>query len=238
MRSRRVAGAVAASAIVCACVGQSADSAAPDGGATIANDASTDDGAMAIDAAPDVAASDAPIDTSAADAPPDAPHDAAAEAAAPTCTDGVQNGQETDTDCGGAICDAQGRTCGTGQKCLTAFDCTNRICGANFICPAPSCHDGVSNGGETGVDCGNAIATGCPACPAGQPCAISADCQSLHCANGACASATCSDGIQSGGESDVDCGAVCPFKTCASGKHCFANADCASGVCLAGGSCQ
>jgi hypothetical protein len=43
-----------------------------------------------------------------------------------TCTDGVQNGDETGVDCGGALCPA---------------------------CP-PTCDDGIQNQGETGVDCG------------------------------------------------------------------------------------
>ncbi len=42
----------------------------------------------------------------------------------PTCTDGVQNGNETGVDCGG--------------------DCA----------PCPTCDDGIQNGNETGVDCG------------------------------------------------------------------------------------
>jgi hypothetical protein len=44
----------------------------------------------------------------------------------PTCTDGIQNGQETGVDCGGPDCPA---------------------------CP-PTCEDGIQNGNETGVDCG------------------------------------------------------------------------------------
>jgi len=46
----------------------------------------------------------------------------------PTCTDGVQNGQETGIDCGGPDC----QPCGT----------------------MPTCDDGIQNGQETGVDCG------------------------------------------------------------------------------------
>lgn len=42
----------------------------------------------------------------------------------PTCTDGIQNGDETGIDCGG--------------------DCD----------PCPTCTDGIQNGEETGVDCG------------------------------------------------------------------------------------
>lgn len=44
---------------------------------------------------------------------------------AATCTDGVQNGNETGVDCGGSECD---------------------------VCP--TCDDGIQNGDETGVDCG------------------------------------------------------------------------------------
>ncbi len=54
----------------------------------------------------------------------------------PTCDDGIQNGDETGVDCGGANCPA---------------------------CPEPTCDDGVQNGDETGVDCGGA---NCPDCPA------------------------------------------------------------------------
>lgn len=48
----------------------------------------------------------------------------------PTCTDGIQNGDETGIDCGGS--------------CLP---CTETP-------PAPTCSDGIQNGNETGVDCG------------------------------------------------------------------------------------
>ena len=45
----------------------------------------------------------------------------------PTCTDGIQNGDETGIDCGGS-CD----------PCV----------------PTPTCDDGIQNGDETGIDCG------------------------------------------------------------------------------------
>ncbi|WP_040249539.1 T9SS type A sorting domain-containing protein [Psychroserpens mesophilus] len=53
----------------------------------------------------------------------------------PTCTDGIQNGNETGVDCGGPDCPA---------------------------CP-PSCTDGIQNGNETGVDCGGPDCPECPA---------------------------------------------------------------------------
>lgn len=52
---------------------------------------------------------------------------------APTCWDGVQNGDETGVDCGGSCPDA---------------------CG-------PTCSDGIQNGDETGVDCGGSSCPPC-----------------------------------------------------------------------------
>ncbi|MEZ5024512.1 MAG: M43 family zinc metalloprotease [Chitinophagales bacterium] len=49
--------------------------------------------------------------------------------------------------------------------------------------PAPTCTDGVRNGGETGIDCGG------PCGPCGQ---------------------TCDNGIKDGDETGVDCGGSCP----------------------------
>ena len=50
----------------------------------------------------------------------------------PSCTDGIQNGDETGVDCGGSSCPA-----------------------------CPTCTDGIQNGDETGVDCGGSCAP-CP----------------------------------------------------------------------------
>ncbi len=55
----------------------------------------------------------------------------------PTCSDGIQNGNETGVDCGGSC-----------PPCSTP----------------PTCTDGVQNGDETGVDCGGAS---CPPCNTG-----------------------------------------------------------------------
>ncbi|MEM9848405.1 MAG: fibronectin type III domain-containing protein, partial [Bacteroidota bacterium] len=107
----------------------------------------------------------------------------------PTCEDGIQNGDETGIDCGGANCPdcSDEPTCEDGIQNgdETGIDCG----GAN--CPdcsdEPTCNDGIQNGDETGIDCGGA---NCPACPV-EP--------------------TCDDGIQNGDETGVDCGgANCP----------------------------
>lgn len=51
----------------------------------------------------------------------------------PTCTDNIQNGNETGVDCGGPDCPA-----------------------------CPTCSDGIQNGDETGVDCGGPDCAPCP----------------------------------------------------------------------------
>jgi hypothetical protein len=75
--------------------------------------------------------------------------------AVPNCMDVTQNGTETDRDCGSAACPS----CGPGLMCATPADCDSGVClptsaGMPDKCAAPTCLDGVQNGGETGVDCG------------------------------------------------------------------------------------
>ena len=76
----------------------------------------------------------------------------------PTCTDGIQNGNETGVDCGGPDCPA----CPTCSDGIQNGNETGVDCGGPD-CPAcPTCNDGIQNGNETGVDCGG---PDCPACP-------------------------------------------------------------------------
>lgn len=104
---------------------------------------------------------------------------------APTCVDGLQNGDEDGIDCGGTFCaacpscsngfqdgDETGVDCG--GSCAACPTCSDGIqngsetgvdCGGS--CAAcPTCRDGIQNGDETGIDCG---ATGCPLCALGTP---------------------------------------------------------------------
>ncbi|MEO0776612.1 MAG: M43 family zinc metalloprotease [Bacteroidota bacterium] len=75
----------------------------------------------------------------------------------PTCTDGIQNGQETGVDCGGPDCPA----CPTCTDGIQNGQETGVDCGGPD-CPAcPTCTDGIQNGQETGVDCGG---PDCPPC--------------------------------------------------------------------------
>jgi hypothetical protein len=144
-----------------------------------------------------------------------------------SCTDQIENGTETDIDCGGA-CGA----CPDGKGCAASVDCQSHVCTAN-VCQVPSCTDGAQNGTETDVDCGGAacVLAG-NLCADTQTCGVAADCSSGVCLGSVCLTPTCSDLVENGSESDVDCGGVvCPF--CDAGQSCNAGSDCATGGCTA-----
>jgi len=146
-----------------------------------------------------------------------------------TCGDGVQDGTETDVDCGGGpTC----HLCAVGQLCQINKDCRLGLC-VSGVCN--TCTDGFQDGDETGVDCGG---TTCLACP-GTRCRLDTDCASNVCLKSRdliaaiCASPTCGDGVQDGPETDVDCGGV-GCNQCVIGQACQVNTDCLKGACLNG----
>ncbi len=126
-------------------------------------DATTDAGAGA----------DATTDTGADVSPDTTP--------APTCDDGVKNGDETDVDCGGGDCAA----CAPGSGCAQASDCTEGVCSGG-ICAAAACGDGAVNGTEQ-CDDGTANADDVP-----DACRTS------------CVPASCGDGVRDTGEACDD----------------------------------
>ncbi|PKN54359.1 MAG: hypothetical protein CVU56_27005, partial [Deltaproteobacteria bacterium HGW-Deltaproteobacteria-14] len=109
--------------------------------------------------------------------------------------------------------------------CHDGADCESGVC-LNEECQLPTCSDGVSNGAETGVDCGGAS---CPRCPSGQGCSSATDCVSGVCTSGVCVDPACNDGVRNGNESDVDCGGACGG--CEYTKNCIIAGDCLSGRC-------
>ena len=149
------------------------------------------------------------------------------DCAPPSCVNGVRDGTESDTDCGGSSCEG----CAPGQHCCAGTDCSALVCILD-VCAGASCVDGVQNGNETDVDCGGGT---CPSCPDGLRCAVGSDCSSHICSQGHCAAPSCADGVQNGNETDVDCGGGC--EACANGKGCGVDSDCQSGVCY-NGVCQ
>jgi hypothetical protein len=71
-------------------------------------------------------------------------------------------------------CGTCGTSCGGGQSCSAG------LCAG----PAPTCADGIKNGGETDVDCGGP--TMCARCAPHKGCQVNADCISGVCSAGQC----------------------------------------------------
>jgi hypothetical protein len=89
----------------------------------------------------------------------------------------------------------------------------------------PSCSDGITNQGETDVDCGGP----CGGCADGLRCNLSDDCMSQLCSQELCVAASCADLVKNGDETDIDCGGACA--PCRFGC-CVTDTDCESFVCL------
>lgn len=131
---------------------------------------------------------------------------------ASTNTDGVRNGDETDIDCGGRA----GPGCAVGKTCATDVNCASGVC-IDFQCgdkPSDRC------GGSAGL----------VRCADGKPCSVGNDCESGLCEGATCAPREANDGVQNGGETDIDCGGP-RFRKCEGGKGCQNGADCQSKVC-------
>ena len=123
---------------------------------------------------------------------------------APTCEDGVHNGDESDVDCG-KVCPEK---CEPRKGCAEDADCDSGVCAeAAETCVAPTCVDALLNGTETDLDCGG---PSCLPCADGDKCVVSGDCVSGLCdaevcirkpigqacaANEQCLSGFCADNV-------------------------------------------
>lgn len=167
--------------------------------------------------------------------PPGAP--GGSTTATPSAIDGVQNGTETDIDCGGNA-PTNAPRCADERRCQTGSDCANGVCAPTGTCAPATSTDAVKNGTETDVDCGGTTAS---RCAEGKACLQGEDCDSRFCTDQRCEPRKA--GRKDGDETDVDCGgAVAP--TCDWYMTCANDADCSSGVCgttkkcLTGPSCR
>ncbi|CAK9112844.1 Uncharacterized protein SCF082_LOCUS52318 [Durusdinium trenchii] len=174
-----------------------------------------------------------------------------------SCFNGVQDGDETDVDCGGCLCENR---CGVGQGCQHMYDCVTHRCtsscrtgecgtgqcetvflvapgdplapllgsSTSFTYIAQECSDGILSSHEADVDCGGSLCVLIGnTCDDGRSCASNGDCSSNQCFDGKCVS--CRNQIQDGGETDVDCGGTtCPLR-CERGSGCMASSDCTAG---------
>ena len=90
------------------------------------------------------------------------------------------------------------------------------------------------------MDCGGSCMT---KCGDNKMCLIDGDCTSGNCyddglGNGLqCHADLCSDGIQDGNESGVDCGGTSTCGACGQGKTCGSGTDCMLGNCVDGFCC-
>ncbi|MFM2152938.1 MAG: hypothetical protein RL199_1373, partial [Pseudomonadota bacterium] len=89
---------------------------------------------------------------------------------APSSSDRVRNGDETDVDCGGS----SGKACALAKSCLVRADCAAGAVCANGRCAAASCADGVFDRtkGEVDIDCGGS----CGPCAVGKACTTASQC--------------------------------------------------------------
>lgn len=184
-----------------------------------------------VDASGDSPA-DVKTDSPPADAKTDAPPaDAGSDVDAAYCQNGTKDGDETDQDCGGAVCPG----CDTGKTCASNGDCASKKCNTSKLCDPPLCTDSIKNGNESDIDCGGA---NCPLCADSKTCNSGQDCVSGVCSGTpkTCQIASCTDNVKNGNEGDKDCGGPCPTK-CSLGQGCKAASDCGSQVCT-GGQCK
>ncbi len=146
---------------------------------------------------------------------------------APSCDDGVANGDEPSPDCGNFACGL----CAVGNTCTFGFHCQTGLCLFGRCATPPTCTDRIQNGTETAVDCGG---SNCPRCGDLASCLADADCTSNNCdPGGTCIS--CGDGRMNGTETSIDCGGGDPFcRRCIPGERCQSNTDCASQFCNGG----
>ena len=133
------------------------------------------------------------------------------------CDNGMQDGLETDVDCGGGCA-----PCGPGSPCVLDVDCDTR-CTSRKLCELYECSDEVANGAETDEDCGGPDCD--RRCAAGAECREDSDCESLLCRDGRCVASVCDPKSSPCGTSDC---------LCANGRDCMTHEGCASGNCASG----
>ena len=107
----------------------------------------------------------------------------------PACNDGVQNGNETDVDCGGSGFGGKPAcpTCADKKHCAKNGDCAHNSCFGSGPGTCVSCVDDAKDGNETDSDCGG---VSCDlqgkTCATGKACLTAFDCASLTCTGGTC----------------------------------------------------
>jgi hypothetical protein len=103
--------------------------------------------------------------------------------------------------------------------------------------PPTTCTNGQRDALESDVDCGGAYcASQGKLCPINKACTTNLDCQSRLCKSFVCETASCTDGVQNGQETGVDCGGTCGAcllvgSACMTSNDCGGGQTCDRGVC-------
>ncbi|UJR29774.1 hypothetical protein I4U23_017321 [Adineta vaga] len=93
----------------------------------------------------------------------------------PLCSNGIKDHDETDIDCGGVTCSKPCALTQFQRKIALQFAPElAKFCDLKM--DKPSCSDGNTNNGETGVDCGGTQSPPCVRCPNNQGCLLDSDC--------------------------------------------------------------
>lgn len=164
------------------------------------------------------------------------------------CEDQVQNGDETDVDCGGASCGhcigapcsaPDGSECASGH-CVDLRCCNSKCNGDCRACDVPD-HPGVCSflaPGVTDDPCGDGqLCNGAGECKlaAGEECAGDTDCLSRTCVSDECKACSGHDECVGAG-AHLCVGGIC-IAMIATGELCATDAQCASENCLHGLCC-
>jgi len=140
----------------------------------------------------------------------------------PTCTNGVQDGNETGVDCGGEC-----GGCPDDGACVLDGDCASFFCAEEAGVCIDTCGDQERQFGESDIDCGGVCDT---LCDARDTCYTAGDCpETLTCLDGFCLGPHCANNAPDGDESDRDCGGSCFL--CGLNQMCNTTDDCGLGFC-------
>ncbi len=85
---------------------------------------------------------------------------------------------------------------------------------------------------DSAVPCGKNLPK---KCGVGEACVEPTDCESLNCTGGACVASSCTNKVQDGKETGVDCGGTCPTRC--DGEPCTKNEECQSTTCAPDRTC-
>jgi cysteine-rich repeat protein len=172
---------------------------------------------------------------------------------AASCGDGIvgpleecDDGNDVDTDdcttmcmnakCGDGIV-GPGEACDDGNMndmdACTSM-CKSATCGDGALQPGEECDDGNMVDTDAclntclNAECGDGVVfMGTEECDDGNM-------SNLDACTVMCKAPTCMDALQSGKETDVDCGGGAPCKACNKGKDCKVDTDCITGACVSG----